>query len=377
MLSRSTETQAWFWRFVPSRNNPPRQTPRLPFLSPSDSSSTTHTHTPSIGAARLALRSNVATVLRIPQHRTTIRRRTVSSRVFASHTQTTNTHAHTLARPPSSPALFWTLHLCWPLRPCTCAGPCVLALVLALASLRTCAGPCVLALVLALASLHFPCAVSGLAFAYALGRASHTNTLHWLTSLSVLAASHFLSSRAWWTPSTLTPLPLTSRANRLDLARLFAALSLLGPSRRSRILRLLLPFLSRLVSRVSCQPSRSLTPLASSPRSLCPLVRFATLLCPLVPLVPTLSLSILRLAPLPRVSCQLSRSLTPGLDLFDSHSLASEVRRGVGGSTSTSLCPMCASSLCAVPLPHDSAPASCLSGKQPAWMRTSAPTPSS
>ena len=225
LLSRSTETQAWFWRFVPSRNNPPRQTPRLPFLSPSDSSSTTHTHTPSIGAARLALRSNVATVLRIPQHRTTIRRRTVSSRVFASHTQTTNTHAHTLARPPSSPALFWTLHLCWPLRPC--------------------------ALVLALASLHFPCAVSGLAFAYALGRASHTNTLHWLTSLSVLAASHFLSSRAWWTPSTLTPLPLTSRANRLDLARLFAALSLLGPSRRSRILRLLLPFLSRLVSHVS------------------------------------------------------------------------------------------------------------------------------
>jgi hypothetical protein len=98
LLSRSTETQAWFWRFVPSRNNPPRQTPRLPFLSPSDSSSTTHTHTPSIGAARLALRSNVATVLRIPQHRTTIRRRTVSSRVFASHTQTTNTHAHTLAR---------------------------------------------------------------------------------------------------------------------------------------------------------------------------------------------------------------------------------------------------------------------------------------
>ena len=98
LLSRSTETQAWFWRFVPSRNNPPRQTPRLPFLSPSDSSSTTHTHTPSIGAARLALRSNVATVLRIPQHRTTIRRRTVSSRVFASHTQATNTHAHTLAR---------------------------------------------------------------------------------------------------------------------------------------------------------------------------------------------------------------------------------------------------------------------------------------
>ena len=88
LLSRSTETQAWFWRFVPSRNNPPRQTPRLPFLSPSDSSSTTHTHTPSIGAARLALRSNVATVLRIPQPHTTIRRRTVRSCVFASHTTT-------------------------------------------------------------------------------------------------------------------------------------------------------------------------------------------------------------------------------------------------------------------------------------------------
>ena len=136
LLSRSTETQAWFWRFVPSRNNPPRQTPRLPFLSPSDSSSTTHTHTPSIGAARLALRSNVATVLRIPQHRTTIRRRTVSSRVFASHTQTTNTHAHTLARlrvthscPPSSPALYWTLHLCaMTLSPCPCAQGWVLSL---------------------------------------------------------------------------------------------------------------------------------------------------------------------------------------------------------------------------------------------------------
>ena len=293
LLSRSTETQAWFWRFVPSRNNPPRQTPRLPFLSPSDSSSTTHTHTPSIGAARLALRSNVATVLRIPQHRTTIRRRTVSSRVFASHTQTTNTHTHTLlpllAFEPC-PVLDFalvrdalshkglSLHLCWPLRPCTCAGPCVLALPLRY--LWTCI------------------------FAYALGRAaSHTNTPALANQLSVLAASHFLSSRAWWTPSTLTPLPLTSRANRLDLARLFAALSLLGPSRRSRILRLLLPFLSRLVSHVSCQPSRSLTPLASSPRSLCPLVRSrassprsCALSCPLVPLrlapcVPSCALS--------------------------------------------------------------------------------------
>ena len=156
LLSRSTETQAWFWRFVPSRNNPPRQTPRLPFLSPSDSSSTTHTHTPSIGAARLALRSNVATVLRIPQHRTTIRRRTVSSRVFASHTQTTNTHTHTLlpllAFEPC-PVLDFalvrdalshkglSLHLCWPLRPCTCAGPCVLALPLRCLWTRICICP--------------------------------------------------------------------------------------------------------------------------------------------------------------------------------------------------------------------------------------------
>ena len=275
LLSRSTETQAWFWRFVPSRNNPPRQTPRLPFLSPSDSSSTTHTHTPSIGAARLALRSNVATVLRIPQHRTTIRRRTVSSRVFASHTRTTNTHAHALACLEPCTVLDFALvrddALSLPLCavrmagscPCTCAGPCVLALPLRY--LWTCI------------------------FAYALGRAaSHTNTPALANqpqrsrrlSLLVLSCvvdtfdSHSPSSHVAcqpsrsrsplrrslppWAlstlsnPSPLAPLPLTSR-----LSRLVPTVSILVPPRL---------FASLLV------PSRALSCLFAS-LPVCPLVR--------------------------------------------------------------------------------------------------------
>ena len=207
--------------------------------------------------------------------------------------------------------------------PCTCAGPCVLALPLRY--LWTCI------------------------FAYALGRAaSHTNTPALANQLSVLAASHFLSSRVWWTPSTLTPLPLTSCANRLSLPRLFAALSLLGPSRCSRILRLSLPFLSRLrlsrlVPTVSILhdpprlfasllvPSRALSCLFAS-LLVCPLVRslanaldpsltsLASASSPLTPCARSYqrSLSILRLSPpflsrlVSHVSCQPSRSfMTP------------------------------------------------------------------